>query len=49
MTSRALSERDVVWSAILERQARWTPDDPKAVRLSPEDAVICTKQRRFTR
>ena len=40
MTSRALSERDVVWSAILERQAKWTPEDPTAVRLSPEDAVI---------
>ena len=40
MSSKPLSERDVVWSAILERQARWTPDDPTAVRLSPEDAVI---------
>ena len=29
-----------MWSAILERQAQWTPEDPTAVRLSPEDAVI---------
>ena len=34
------SGREAVWSSILERQARWTPDDPTAVRLSPEDAVV---------